>query len=56
MDKPIVPDKITVVIDPVSKPVGLIKDIAKGIDNGFKTVGNGFKQFGNKLKKAFTVK
>jgi hypothetical protein len=47
-DQPI-PDKITIVIDPISKPIGLIKDVGNGIAKGFKTLGN-------KIKRAFKRK
>ena len=33
---PIIPDKVTVVIDPVSKPVGLIKDVTNTVVKGGK--------------------
>lgn len=41
--------EVTLVIDPISKPVAFIKDVGNGI-------GKGFKSFGKKLKKAFKRK
>lgn len=56
MDKPAVPEKVTIVIDPVSKPVGLVKDIAKGIEKIGKDIEKSAKQTGKKIKKAFKIK
>lgn len=55
-NKPPVPEKITIVIDPISKPLGLAKDIAKGIERGAKEIDKGFKKAGKEIKKAFTIK
>lgn len=55
-NKPAVPDKVTIVIDPISKPLGLAKDIVKGMEKGGKEIEKGFKKLGKDIKKAFKVK
>lgn len=42
-------ETVTIVIDPISKPLAFAKDVGKAIDKGFKTMGS-------KIKKAFTPK
>ena len=43
------PDKVTLVIDPISKPLEYVKKATDAIGNGFKKMGQG-------IKKAFTPK
>jgi len=43
------PDKVTLVIDPISKPLQYAEQAINAIGNGFKKMGQG-------IKKAFTPK